>query len=173
MTTAALLVGVILLVASGCGSSDSDPTSASEESRAALVASDSALLEAVAGAGYPVYWAGPRSGVEYEVSRSPGRTYVRYLPEGEKTESEQPFLTVGSYQQSNALASVREQGQKPDAILVRISGGGTAFAEGPAATNAYLAFPGTETQVEVFDPEPGKALSLIREETVVPVGGAG
>lgn len=122
------------------------------------------------GVGYPVYWAGPRLGVEYEVSLHQGRTYVRYLPKGEKAESKKPFLTVGSYKDQNALAGVHESGQKPGAVLVRIHGGGTAYAESADATNAYLAFPGVNTQIEVFDPKAGEALRLIRSGAIVPVG---
>lgn len=150
--------------------SGSEPESSAAPAAAVQVVPESELLEALKGVGYPVYWAGPRLGVEYEVSRvEEGRTYVRYLPEGEEAESEQPFLTVGSYQQPGALAQIRDLGQKPGAILVEIAGGGVAYAAGPEATNAYMAFPGVGTQVEVFDPQAGKALRLIRSGAVVPV----
>ncbi len=122
------------------------------------------------GVGYPVYWAGPRLGVGYEVSRHPGRTFVRYLPKGEEAETKKPFLTVGSYEDKNALAGIRESGQKQGAILVKIGGGGTAYAESINATSAYMAFPGVSTQIEVFDPKAGEALRLIRSGAIVPVG---
>lgn len=166
------VVGVLLLwllLSSGeDGSGSSDTTQAATTVQ---VVSESELLGAMRGAGYPVYWAGPRLGVEYEVSRpEEGRTFVRYLPKGEDAESAQPFLTVGSYRQPDALASIRELGQEPGAILVRVAGGGAGYAEGPGATSAYLAFPDVETQVEVYDPKPGKALSLIRSGAIVPIG---
>lgn len=167
----AALVAVALLVSCGGGSSTSTTsTEATTSSSSVTVVPESGLLKAMEGVGYPVYWAGPRLGVEYEVSRHEGRTYVRYLPKGEEAESRKPFLTVGSYEDRNALAGIRESGQKAGAILVRIDGGGTAYAESADATNAYLAFPGVNTQVEVFDPEPGEALRLIRSGAIVPVG---
>lgn len=151
--------------------SDSESESSAATTAAVKVVPEDELLEALGGVGYPVYWAGARLGVEYEVSRAEeGRTYVRYLPEGEEAGSEQPFLTVGSYQQPGALARIRELGQEPGAILVKIAGGGVAYAAGPEATNAYMAFPGVGTQVEVFDPRTGRALRLIRSGAVVPVG---
>lgn len=150
--------------------SGSEPESGAATTAAVKVVPEGELLEALKGVGYPVYWAGPRLGIEYEVSRAEeGRTYVRYLPEGEDAESEQPFLTVGSYQQPEALARIRNLGQKPGAILVEITGGGVAYAAGPEDTNAYMAFPGVDTQVEVFDPQAGRALRLIRSGAVVPV----
>ncbi len=153
---------------------DDDPAPASTTgtpaSQQVAVVDGSDLLDALEGVGYPIYWAGPRTGVEYEVSRtSPDRTYVRYLPDGEEAGSERPFLTVASYRQENALAGIRDLAHKPNAIVVEVAGGGSAYAEGPDATSAYLAFPGVNTQIEVFDPRPGKALELIRSGAIVPV----
>lgn len=163
-------VAAMVLLASCGGGSSTTSTEATTGSKSATVVPEAGLLKAMKGAGYPVYWAGPRLGVEYEVSRQEDRTFVRYLPEGEEAESERKFLTVGSYKDSKALAGIRESGQKPGAILVQINGGGTAYAEGTDATSAYMAFPGVDTQVEVFDPKPGAALRLIRSGAIVPVG---
>jgi hypothetical protein len=163
---------LILLLSSGDDDSGSDETEATQASAPAAVqvVSESELLGAMEGAGYPIYWAGPRLGVKYEVSRpEEGRTFVRYLPKGEEAESAKPFLTVGSYRKPDALKSIQELGQKPGAVLVRIVGGGAAYTKTPQATSAYLAFPGVETQVEVYDPKPGKALDLIRSGAIVPV----
>jgi hypothetical protein len=165
-----VLILFLLLSSDGDDDSGSSDTVSAEAAPAVQVVSESELLGAMEGVGYPVYWAGPRLGVKYEVSRpEEGRTFVRYLPKGEEAESDKPFLTVGSYQQPDALASIRELGQKPGAVLVRIAGGGSAYTKTPQATSAYLAFPGVETQVEVYDPKPGKALDLIRSGAIVPV----
>ena len=167
-----LAVGLLvwLLVQGGDSGSSTTTTEESAAAKTVKVVPESELLEAMKGVGYPVYWAGPRLGVEYEVQRVPGRAYVRYLPKGEKPETEKPFLTVGSYEEPEALASIRELGQKAGAILVKIPNGGSAYAEGPQATSAYMAFPGVDVQIEVYDPEAGKALSLIRSGAIVPVG---
>lgn len=163
-------IAAAALFASCGGGSDTTPTEATTGSESVTVVPESGLLKAMKGVGYPVYWAGPRLGVEYEVSRQEDRVFVRYLPKGEEPESERKFLTVGSYRDSKALAGIRESGQKQGAILVQIKGGGTAYAEGTEATSAYMAFPGVDTQVEVFDPKAGEALRLIRSGAIVPVG---
>lgn len=163
----ALLVWLLLI--KGGGDSSSTTTEESAAPKTVKVVPESGLLKAMKGVGYPVYWAGPRLGVEYEVQRLPGRTYVRYLPKGEEPESKKPFLTVGSYEEADALDSVRTLGQQSGAILVKIAGGGTAYAEGPQATSAYLAFPGVDVQIEVYDPSAGQALQLIRSGAIVPV----
>jgi hypothetical protein len=170
----AIAVGLLvwlLLIKGGDDSTSSESNQASSQSQAVAVVSESELLNALKGTGYPIYWAGPRVEVEYEVSRpSSDRTFIRYLPKGEEAGVEKPFLTVGSYQQPGALARIKELGQKPGAVLVKAAGGGAAYAEGPDATSAYLAFPGVDTQIEVFDPAAGEALDLIRSGAIVPVG---
>jgi len=167
---AVVAVLVLWLLLSGDDGDSGEAESTQAAAPAVQVVSESDLLGAMKGVGYPVYWAGPRTGVEYEVSRpEEGQTFVRYLPKGEEAGSEKPFLTVGSYQQPDALASIRELGQKPGAILVKVAGGGAGYADGAEATSAYLAFPGVETQVEVYDPHPGRALGLIRSGAIVPV----
>lgn len=167
-----LAVGLLvwLLVQGGGGGSSPTTTEESAAAKTVKVVPESELLQALKGVGYPVYWAGPRLGVEYEVQRLSGRAYVRYLPKGEKPETEKPFLTVGSYEESEALASIQDLGQKPGAILVKIAGGGSAYAEGKQATSAYMAFPGVDVQIEVYDPQAGEALNLIRSGAIVPVG---
>jgi hypothetical protein len=170
----AIAVGLLvwlLLIKGGDDSSSSEGNQKPSQPQTVSVVSESQLLPALKGTGYPIYWAGPRVEVGYEVSRpSPDRTFIRYLPKGEEAGTEKPFLTVGSYQQPGALARIEELGQKPGAVLVKASGGGAAYAEGPAATSAYLAFPGVDTQIEVFDPKAGEALQLIRSGAIVPVG---
>jgi hypothetical protein len=170
----AIAVGLLvwlLLIKGGGDDSSSESDQTSSQPKAVSVVSESELLGALKGTGYPIYWAGPRVEVGYEVSRpSSDRTFIRYLPKGEKAGSEKPFLTVGSYRQSGALAEIKELGQKPGAVLVQAAGGGSAYAEGPDATSAYLAFPGVDTQIEVFDPKGGEALDLIRSGAIVPVG---
>lgn len=167
-----LAVGLLAWLLLIKGGDDSDSSSeASAPAQAVSVVSESGLLGALKGVGYPIYWAGPRVEVEYEVSRpSPDRTYIRYLPKGEEAGTEKPFLTVGSYKQPDALARIKELGQEPGAVLVQADGGGSAYAEGPEATSAYLSFPGVDTQIEVFDPQGGEALDLIRSGAIVPVG---
>jgi hypothetical protein len=134
------------------------------------VVSASDLLQALAGVGYPVYWAGLRPDVEYEVTRfEDGQTFVRYLPEDEEPGTKHPYLTVGSYARPNAVASVKALG-KEGGLALRLPGGGVGFAEGVKATSVYLAFPGVGTQIEVYDPQPGQALQLVRSGVISPVG---
>lgn len=167
----AVAVLVWLLFIKGDGDTSEPAGEPGTAAKTISLVPESQLLGALKGVGYPVYWAGPRLEVEYEVSRLPeGQTYVRYLPDGEEVETKTPFLTIGSYKQPDALAAIRKLGQTPGSVLVDIAGGGSAYAEGPEATSAYLAFPKVDTEIEVYDPRGGRALKLARSGAIVPVG---
>lgn len=131
----------------------------------------SGLANAVAGVGYPVYWIGDRPGVGYELTRiSDGRTYIRYLPTGEPAESETPYLTVGSYAQQDAYKVLKRLAARSGAEIVETPGGGVALVRSDKPDGVYVAFPGADTQIEVYDPEPGRALDLVKSGAVTPVG---
>jgi hypothetical protein len=128
------------------------------------VVSASALPEAVAPAGYPVYWVGPRPDVDYEVTLiTDGRTFVRYLPKGEEAETETPYLTVGSYLQQDASGVLEQLSGTTESV----EGGGRALKQGE--DGVYVAFPDVDVQIEVYDPQAGRALELVRSGAVAQV----
>lgn len=129
---------------------------------------ESGLVEALAGVGYPIYWVGPQDDVSYEVSRvDEGRTYIRYLPEGEAAGTEIPYLTVGSYAQPDALEAIEELAKKPGSQTAELPGGGFAYSA-QGSDSVYAAFPGIDVQIEIYDPHPGRALQMVG--SLEPVG---
>src|SRR5262249_11708237 len=101
----------------------------------------------------PIYWVGPRKGVTYEFTETAdNRIYVRYLPKGVDAGSHKPFLTVASYPVVNAFALTRRAAGRPGTVKLPVDGGGIAFSSASRPTNAYVAFPGTNLQIEIFDP---------------------
>lgn len=123
-----------------------------------------------AGAGHPVYWAGPRSGYVYEVTRTPsGRVFVRYLPQGYVAGDTRPeFMTVATYPTSGAFDNLR-RATKRGGSATAVGGGGIAVTWHHSATNVYLAYPHTNYQVEVFNPVPGHARKLLLNGAIVPI----
>jgi hypothetical protein len=120
---------------------------------------------------HPVYWAGPRARIKYELTRSSdGRIFIRYLPRGVTVGSTQPFLTVGSYPIANAYGVTLAQSKTGGAVAVHVAHGGVAFYRASRPTNFFVAYPRTHVQVEVYDPIPGRARSLVTSGAVVPVG---
>lgn len=122
--------------------------------------------------GHPIYWVGPQPRFVYELSRTrDGRVYIRYLPRGAKLGSPNPdYLTVGTYPQRHAFATLRATASAQGVQTIRIAGGGLAFQYKGRPTSVYLAYPGSDYQIEVFDPSATRALHLVSSGQVKPAG---
>ena len=121
--------------------------------------------------GHPVYWAGPRSGTTYELTRtSDGRIYIRYLPHGVKIgDRKASYLIVATYPVLNAYRAVQTAAKERGAETFSVKGGGKAVLNKSAPTNVYFAYPRSNYQVEVFDPTPGRARNLVASGKIRPV----
>jgi hypothetical protein len=151
------------------GGEDKAQTPSLKSSQGALVTADH-LIDAVAGAGFPVYWVGPEPGNRYEVSRpASGQLRVRYLPAGESPGTKTPYLSVGSYTQPDAYATLEKLAAKPGSRSFEVAHGGLAYVS-RNSESVYLAYPGVPTQIEVNDPHPGRAETLVRSGIVTPIG---
>lgn len=123
-------------------------------------------------AGHPVYWAGSQPKFTYELSSTKdGRIYIRYLPPGADIGDPRPnYLTVGTYPQEDAFETlqqtVRAQGVSP----IELPGGGLAFQDKNRPTSVYLAYPGSDYQVEVYAPSPGTAGAIVASGQIKPLG---
>ncbi|MDP9319256.1 MAG: hypothetical protein M3O94_09355 [Actinomycetota bacterium] len=134
------------------------------------VAATVADIKALAGTlGRPVYWAGGESQVTYELTETPdGRVYVRYLPAGVKVGSNTPYLTVATYPLTGAYATTSATAAQPATVKIAV-GGGVAFYSRAHPTSVYVAFQGTDEQIEVFDPSPAQAHKLVASGRIKPV----
>jgi hypothetical protein len=131
-----------------------------------------AKLKAVAGTlGHPLYWAGYKGGFGYELRQDAGdKTYVRYLPRGTVAGAKVPALTVGSYGLADAFAVTKRSAGQSGAVQVPVTGGGIAFYSKSTPMSVYIAYPGTNVQIEVYDPSPGRAKELVTTGKIAPVG---
>ncbi len=119
----------------------------------------------------PTYWAGARQGSELELSEpESGRVYVRYLTDGAKAGNTKPdYLTVGTYTSENPVAKLRRQGKEPGGVLGTAPGGAVVYFNRSEPLSVYVAFPGVDAQVEVYDPAFNQALRLVNAGQIVPV----
>jgi hypothetical protein len=131
-------------------------------------------LKTLAGAlKQPIYWAGVKPGYKLELTReADGRVFIRYLPGSARIGSKHPYVTVGTYQLDNAYSLTRTAAAQPDAVSLHVPGG-IAFYSRKSPTNVYLAYPGSNAQVEVFDPWAPGARKLVGSGAVVDVHAAG
>ncbi len=130
------------------------------------------LRDLSASVGHDVYWAGdPAAGAELELThQADGRIYVRYLSgDAEAGDARARFTTVGTYPVAAALAALRRQAQQPAAITRTLPDGGLAYMDADRPTSVYLAWPGSDYEVEVFDPSPKRALDLVLAGAIAPV----
>jgi hypothetical protein len=140
-------------------------TSASAPSAASVAA-----LEALAAQlGHPIYWAGPKTGYTYELTRAAdGRVYIRYLPAGVRVGDPRPgFLTVATYPFPGAYTAVKRTAK--GAVKLTLAHGGIGVVDGQYPQSIHLAYPGVAYQVEVFDPSPSAGRKLVAAGRIVPV----
>jgi len=164
-----LVVGLIVWIVldrTGNGS----PTSKRSN---AVIVSPRGLLTIARAVRHPIYWVGTRAGSKYELTQTAeGRIYVRYLPTGTAAGVDKPYLTVGTYPLTNAYRATRSAASAPGATRLRIGRGSIAFYNSATPTSVYLAYRGTDYQIEVFDPSPQRARALVAAHRVVAVGGS-
>ena len=156
-----------------CGGGDEETATQPEPTRARAEGVSVVELTRVSGSiGHPIYWAGSRSGQTYELSQTQdGRVYIRYLPRGTKIGDPKPnYLTVGTYPQAKAFATLKATAKKQGVPTIALRGGGLAFADKERPTSVYLAYPGSPFQIEVYHPSAARALALVESGKIVPVG---
>jgi hypothetical protein len=122
--------------------------------------------------GHPIYWVGPRPRRTYELTRtSSAGIFIRYLPPGSEVGNRRAEYTiVGTYPVPDALEVLQELSKKTGEKSVSAPGGGLAVYSIDAPNNVYVAYPGSDVQIEVFDPSPKRALRLVTSGRVAPVG---
>jgi hypothetical protein len=159
---AVFLTGWLILGGRDDGSTASNGASATSEAELRSYAASSST---------PVYWAGPRAGQTYELTRTTdGRVYVRYLPEDVEVGDPRPqFLTVGTYPRANAWAELRRASREPGAVSRQLPNDGMMVFSRSRPTSVYVGFAGGRYQIEVYAPSPGSARKLVESGQIVPV----
>jgi hypothetical protein len=119
----------------------------------------------------PTFWAGPQSGLKYEVTEtSDGAVYVRYLPEDAEVGDPRPgYLTVATYPLDNGYERVVAASRRDDSESERLPNGGLAVINSARPSSVYLGHRGEEYQVEVYHPSPDRARDLVVSGAVQPV----
>lgn len=166
-----VLAGVFLISLLDNGDDNSSEAGTSSTTTPVTVSVDELREKATEQEG-PIYWAGEQEGSEIEFSQpQAGRTYVRYLTGGaEAGDPNAEFLTIGTYEFKDAAKALKEQAKQPNGILASAPGGGVVFFNTTHPQSVYLAYPGEETQIEVYDPNPKRSLGLVSSGLIVPVG---
>jgi hypothetical protein len=165
----ALAIGFVVWLVAIRGGGSSKAKSASIPPTAASPDRLRALAKDV---GHPIYWIGPAPNTTYELTKTTsGRIFVRYLPKGVPIGSTRPAYTfVGTYQVTNAYDNLKGLAKTSTDVFFSAPNGGVAVYAKSLPTNIYLAYPDEKNmQIEVYDPSPQHARSLIRSGRIAPV----
>jgi len=132
--------------------------------------SESQLKALASQSNHPIYWAGPKSGA-YELTRTTdGRTYVRYLPSANKVGDRTPsYLTVGTYPTKQAFSAIKSAAARQGAVSAKIDQGGLLVFNNSTPKSVYFSYPKSGYQVEVYDPSPLQARSLVLGGSIKPI----
>jgi hypothetical protein len=167
----AVLIGfVVWLLVRGGNGSNTDST-ATGSALGPVAASQGRLRSLSIDEGHPIYWAGPKSDTTYELTRtSSGRIFIRYLPKDVPVGVDKADYTiVGTYPVPNATGVLQGLAKKSDEQQLSVPGGGIAVYSTSQPTNVYVAYPGSNLQIEVFDPSADRARRIVTSGQVVPV----
>jgi hypothetical protein len=169
----AIAVGFVVWLAVRNNNSNSAGTAQTQTVQAiAPVAATPERLRALSvDIGRPIYWVGPVANTTYELRRtSQDQIYVRYLPQGVPVGTGRASYTiVGTYPVQDAHGVLEELASKSGESSFTAPRGGLAVYSTSRPTNVYLAFPGSNEQIEVYDPSAAHARELITSGQVTPV----
>ncbi len=136
-----------------------------------VLVSQARLEQLASSSAGPIYWAGPRKGFSYELTRTAdGRTYVRYLPRGVRAGNRRAeFLVVGTYERPHAFADLKRAGTRSSALSVKLARGGVLVFAKELPHSVYIGYPGASDQVEVYAPSGQTARGLVLHGKITPI----
>jgi hypothetical protein len=121
--------------------------------------------------GHPIYWIGQKRGYTYELVRtSQDQVYIRYLPPGVGVGARGQYLTVATYPFRGAFDAILKLAQKQNATTLTLSNGGRAVIDPTNPKSIHLAYPGSDIEIEVFDPSPPRARQIVSSGQITTVG---
>ena len=129
------------------------------------------LQDLAASLDHPVYWVGEQEGKQYELTETPeGNIFIRYLdPDVEIGSRDEAALTIGTYPVPDAYAAVQKTAKEKGALTGKTPDGGIVVSNQASANSVYIAYPGTDVQIEVYDPNPQVAFETATSGDVEPI----
>lgn len=168
MVVAATMIAFLLLRGADDSASDGDDFGSKPQGPEA--ASLDRLRDLANSVGHRVYWAGQQSG-EYELTvEHDGKIFIRYLAEGVPVGSRQvTSLTIGTYPFTDAFGTLQAVARQPGAITDQTPDGGFVVTNETNPTNVYIAYPGSDYQIEVYHPDAARALEIATSGAIAPI----
>jgi hypothetical protein len=108
------------------------------------------------------YWAGPVSNATYSLNTtSVGQVFVRYVLKGQNCDSEtKEFRVIATYAVAGAYDSTKAAGSQSNGVSLANADGSIVYFNKDVPTNVYVAYPGIDYQIEIYDPNPKDAVTI-------------
>lgn len=118
------------------------------------------LRDLVVSEGLIAYWAGAVPGAKYTLEvLADGEIYIRYLPGGNGlNDARAVYRVIGTYYEKNAFANVQASGKLANSAGFINQDGDAVFYNKLRPTNLYIGLKSASAEIEIFDPDPTKAL---------------
>ena len=108
--------------------------------------------------------------VTYELTKTAdNRVFIRYLPTGVPVGTKTPYLTIGTYPAKQAFPAIKRTAARPGGVSVKIDRGGLLVFNASTPKSVYFSYPKSGYQVEVYDPSPQQARTLVLDGKITPI----
>lgn len=167
--TAILTALVVLGLTQQISPTLSDRTTLAAQTSGGVCLTESELKSIVKENNIQAYWTGPIKNATYTLNSSTaGQVFVRYVPEGEKCDDVRPnFRVIATYEEADAFATTESAGTTADGVSLLNTDGSIVYFNKNVPTNIYVAYPGINYQIEIYDPNPKEAVSLATTQGVL------
>lgn len=160
--TAILTALIVLGLTQQISPTLSDRTTLAAQTSGGVCLTESELKSIIKENNIQVYWTGPMKDATYSLNSSTaGQVFLRYIPEGEACDDVRPnFRVIATYEEVDAFATTESAGTTADGVSLLNTDGSIVYFNKNVPTNIYVAYPGINYQIEIYDPDPKEAVSL-------------
>lgn len=140
----------------------SDRTTLAAQTSGGVCLSEDELRALISSNKIVAYWTGPIKDATYSINTTtPGQVFVRYIPKGmECGDTEPKFRVIATYNEANAYESTQQAGNQAEGVSLANTDGSIVYFSKNAPNNVYLAYPGIDYQIEIYDPDAKTAVTL-------------
>jgi len=139
----------------------SDRTTLAAQTSGGVCLTEEELKSLIKENGIQAYWTGPLKDAKYSLNASvTGQVFIRYVPSGAQCDDVRPnFRVIATYAETDAFATTQAAGATADGVSLLNADGSIVYFNRNNPTNIYVAFPGIDYQIEIYDPNPKDAVT--------------
>ncbi len=139
-----------------------DRTTLAAQTSGGVCLSEKELRALIAENNVVAYWTGPLKDATYSINTvTAGQVFIRYIPKGKECGSTSPdFRVIATYAEADAFNSTQQAGNQAEGVSLANPDGSVVYFNKNAPSNVYLAYPGIDYQIEIYDPDPKTAVTL-------------